>query len=95
MRQYFSVAGFVIALSILAAPASARDLYFDIWCQDQGYDHARCEAQSPADVAAFEQYWRTVERYEEEYHWNRGEDSRFKKSLNALDQALPAGVQNY
>ena len=81
----------VTAAVLGAQNASARNLYFDDWCHDQGYDRARCEARNPQDVAAFEQYWRTVERYEEAYYYERSEDKRWKDNLNALDQDLRAG----
>ena len=30
-----------------SAPAQARNLYFDMWCQEQGYSKDRCDARSP------------------------------------------------
>jgi hypothetical protein len=86
------VCGLVAAGLGLGAPdASARALYFDVWCEDQGYSKARCDARNPADLAAFEEYWRKVERYEEAYHYDRKEDKRWRDNLNALDQEIQPG----
>lgn len=82
-----AVAGVVFA----ASPASARNLYFDDWCADQGYDRARCDARLPADVQAFEEYWRKVERYEESFNYKRSENKRWKDNLNSLDQEIEPG----
>ena len=77
------------------APAQARNLYFDMWCQEQGYPKERCDARSPADVEAFEAYWRAVEKYEEAYFYDRQEYGRFRDELNGQDQAERPGIQNY
>jgi hypothetical protein len=82
-----AVAGLVAA----TGSASARNLYFDDWCLDQGYDRARCDARMPQDVQAFEEYWRKVERYEEAYNYERNEDKRWKDNLNSLDQEIQPG----
>ena len=83
-------------VSFLAAtPASARNLYFDIWCQEQGYDKDRCDQRLPGDVALFEEYWRAVEKYEEEYYEARQDYVNFRDQLNALDEAPRAGPQEY
>jgi hypothetical protein len=77
------------------APAEARNLYFDIWCQEQGYSKERCDQRLPEDVAAFEEYWRAVEKYEEEYYVQRQDYVNFRDELNALDEAPQPGFQNY
>lgn len=88
-----------VALSVLAfaaaTPASARNLYFDMWCQEQGYDKARCDARNQADVEAFEAYWRAVEKFEEPFYYERQEYGRFRDTLNALDEAPEPGIANY
>ncbi|MBI1212861.1 MAG: hypothetical protein GC190_15475 [Alphaproteobacteria bacterium] len=83
------------AVFAVASPAHARNLYFDMWCQEQGYSQQRCDARSPADVEAFEAYWRAVEKYEEQYYYERQEYARFRDELNGQDQAEPAGIQPY
>lgn len=86
----------VLAVSLWAtAPASARNLYFDMWCQDQGYDKDRCERRDPADVAAFEEYWRQVEKYEEKYYVERQNNANFRDELNDLDTDRRAGFHGY
>jgi len=77
------------------APANARNLYFDIWCQEQGFDRERCDQRLPADVAAFEEYWRAVEKYEEQYYVERQDYINFRDELNALDESPRAGPQPY
>ncbi|HAH10197.1 MAG TPA: hypothetical protein DCL54_14715 [Alphaproteobacteria bacterium] len=91
MRVGYWAAIAAVALTFGASSASARNLYFDEWCADQGYDKARCEARNPGDVAAFEEYWRKVERYEEAYNYRRSEEKRWKDNLNSLDQDLQSG----
>jgi hypothetical protein len=86
----------VVFASLLAtAPADARNLYFDMWCQEQGHDKDRCDQRLPADVAAFEEYWRAVEKYEEAYYQERQSYENFRDSLNALDEAPTPGFQDY
>jgi len=77
------------------SPAQARNLYFDIWCEEQGYSKERCDQRREEDVAAFEDYWRAVEKYEEEYYVQRQEYINFRDELNALDEAPQAGPQPY
>jgi hypothetical protein len=87
--------GVVFASLLVAAPASARNLYFDMWCQEQGYDKARCDERQPADVAAFEEYWRAVEKYEEKYFVERQDYVNFRDELNALDEKSQPGFNSY
>ena len=84
---------FAIAAGLMmgASQAQARALYFDVWCEDQGYSKDRCSARNPADVSAFEEYWRKVERYEEAYQWDKKEEKRWKDNLNSLDQEIQPG----
>lgn len=82
--------------SVLAtAPADARNLYFDMWCQDQGYSKERCDQRLPADVTAFEEYWRAVEKFEEAFLVERQEYQNFRDQLNALDEAPRPGFADY
>ena len=91
------LAGLSVALTSLlaAAPAEARNLYFDIWCQDQGHSKERCDQRLPEDVAAFEEYWRTVEKYEERYYVERQEYKNFREELNTLDESPQPGFQDH
>jgi hypothetical protein len=51
-----------------AAGYNVQILSFDMWClENKHYDPARCDARQPDDVAAFEEYRATVERYELPY----------------------------
>ena len=85
-----------LSLSLMAAePASARNLYFDMWCQEQGYDRDRCDRREAADVAAFEEYWRQVEKYEEQYFVQRENYGNFRDQLNALDENPDPGFRDY
>ena len=92
-----SLSGLTLALAVLVAssPADARNLYFDMWCQEQGYVKERCDARSPADVEEFEAYWRAVEKYEEPYYYDRQEYARFRDRLNSQDTAERPGIPNY
>jgi hypothetical protein len=85
----------VLATSMLAAPASARNLYFDMWCQEQGYEKTRCDERRPEDVALFEEYWRAVEKYEERYVVERQDYKNFKERLNTLDETADPGFKPY
>ena len=86
---------FAISALLASSPAQARNLYFDMWCQEQGFPKDRCDARAPGDVEAFEAYWRAVEKYEEPYYYDRQEYSRFREELNGLDQAERPGIQDY
>lgn len=45
-----------------------KTLTFELWCQEtQRYPIERCNARRPADVAAFEAYRASIERYELQY----------------------------
>jgi hypothetical protein len=87
--------GVVIASLLAATPASARNLYFDMWCQEQGYEKDRCDQRLPADVAAFEEYWRAVEKYEEQYYEERQDYVNFRDELNQLDEKSQPGFNTY
>jgi hypothetical protein len=90
------LAGLGVALvSLLSTPASARNLYFDMWCQEQGYSKDRCDQRLPDDVTAFEAYWRAVEKYEEQYFVERQDYVNFRDELNALDETAKPGLQQY
>lgn len=85
----------VASMFLSAAPSQARNLYFDMWCQEQGHDKNRCDERRPEDVAQFEEYWRAVEKYEEIYVVERQDYKNFKDELNDLDQTSEAGFHNY
>ena len=86
----------VVDTMMLSAPtAQARNLYFDMWCQEQGFEKARCDERRAEDVAQFEEYWRAVERYEEQYVVERENYKNFRDELNTLDEASQAGLQGY
>ena len=87
--------GVVFASLLASAPADARNLYFDMWCQEQGYDKTRCDQRLPADVAAFEEYWRQVEKYEEQYYAQRQDYVNFRDELNQLDEKSQPGFNSY
>ena len=87
--------GVVFASLLATAPADARNLYFDIWCQEQGYDKSRCDQRLPEDVAAFEEVWRAVEKYEEQYYAERQDYDNFRDQLNALDENPQPGFRDY
>lgn len=87
--------GVVFATLLAIAPADARNLYFDMWCQEQGYAKDRCDQRLPADVAAFEEYWRAVEKYEEAYYAERQDYDNFRDSLNTLDEVATPGFQDH
>lgn len=88
-------AGIAFASLFATASAQARNLYFDIWCQEQGHSKERCDQRLPEDVAAFEEYWRQVEKYEEQYVVQREEYRNFRDELNTLDEAAKPGFQDY
>jgi hypothetical protein len=87
--------GVALATLLATAPAEARNLYFDIWCQEQGYSKDRCDQRTATDVAAFEEYWRIVEKYEEPYYVQRQGYQDFKEELNALDEGPTPGFQSF
>ena len=91
------LAGLGIALTSLlaSAPADARNLYFDIWCQEQGHSKDRCDQRTAEDVAAFEEYWRAVEKYEERYFVERDGYRNLRDELNTLDESPVPGFQSF
>lgn len=70
MRVLFA---FGVALSLVPQVAAAQASYdvqvlsFTTWCLEKRYDAERCDARNADDVAAFEDYRATVERYELPY----------------------------
>ncbi|MFN8948866.1 MAG: hypothetical protein ACK5YG_14305 [Alphaproteobacteria bacterium] len=86
----------VLGIMLISAPAAeARNLYFDIWCEEQGFDEKRCDERRAEDVKQFEEYWRSVERYEERYYVEREDDKNFRDKLNNLDNLSEPGLQSY
>ena len=94
-RAFFGGFAFAVTAFLATSPAESRNLYFDMWCQEQGYSNERCDARSPADAEAFEAYWRAVEKYEEPYYYDRQEYGRFRDELNSQDEALRPGIANF
>ncbi len=97
MLRLGALGGLALVLStfLATAPAQARNLYFDIWCQEQGHDQARCDERRPDDVALFEEYWRGVERFEEQYFVEREDYKNFRDQLNGLDETAAPGFHDY
>ena len=87
--------GVAFASMLASAPADARNLYFDMWCQEQGYDKDRCDKRLPADVAAFEEYWRQVEKNEERYYVERQDSRNFRDEITSLDETPEPGFHDY
>lgn len=85
----------LVSMMVSAPAAQARNLYFDMWCQEQGHDKARCDERRAEDVALFEEYWRAVEKYEEEFFVERQDYKNFRDELNGLDQSASAGFHDY
>ena len=86
--------GVVFASLLATAPAEARNLYFDMWCQEQGHDKDRCDQRLPTDVAAFEEYWRAVEKYEEAYYQERQDYDDFRVEMQLLKTLSTPGHAN-
>ncbi|MBL9098860.1 MAG: hypothetical protein JNK07_18150 [Alphaproteobacteria bacterium] len=87
--------GVAFASMLASAPADARNLYFDMWCQEQGHSKDRCDQRLAEDVAAFEEYWRAVEKYEERYYVERQGYVNFRDELNTLDESPVPGFQRH
>ncbi len=94
-RGVVGAIGLVWAALLLSTPAEARNLYFDMWCQEQGHAKERCDERRTEDVAAFEEYWRAVERYEERYFVERDDYKNFRDELNSLDEASEPGFRDF
>lgn len=60
-----------------------KQLTFELWCQEtQRYPAERCEARRPADVAAFEAYRASIERYELQYLKQVDRERQIRDSVN-------------
>ncbi len=60
-----------------------KTLTFELWCQEtQRYPTERCNARRPADVAAFEAYRASIERYELQYLKQVDRERQIRDSVN-------------
>ena len=60
-----------------------KQLTFELWCQEtQRYPAERCDARRPADVAAFEAYRASIERYELQYLKQVDRERQIRDSVN-------------
>jgi len=60
-----------------------KTLTFELWCQEtQRYPQERCDALHPADVAAFEAYRASIERYELQYLKQVDRERQIRDSVN-------------
>src|SRR5215510_3832179 len=60
-----------------------KTLTFELWCQEtQRYPAERCNAMRPADVAAFEAYRASIERYELQYLKQADREKQIRDSVN-------------
>jgi len=60
-----------------------KQLTFELWCQEtQRYPADRCDARRPADVAAFEAYRASIERYELQYLKQVDRERQIRDSVN-------------
>jgi hypothetical protein len=60
-----------------------KTLTFELWCQEtQRYPIERCNARRPADVAAFEAYRASIERYELQYLKQMDRERQIRDSVN-------------
>lgn len=60
-----------------------KTLTFELWCQEtQRYPVERCDARRPADVAAFEAYRASIERYELQYLKQADRERQIRDSVN-------------
>ena len=66
-----------------AAQLRRQELTFELWCQEtQRYPAERCDARRPADVAAFEAYRASIERYELQYLKQVDRERQIRDSVN-------------
>jgi hypothetical protein len=60
-----------------------KTLTFELWCQEtQRYPAERCDARRPADLAAFEAYRASIERYELQYLKQVERERQIRDSVN-------------
>ena len=60
-----------------------KTLTFELWCQEtQRYPLERCNARRPADIAAFEAYRASIERYELQYLKQADRERQIRDSVN-------------
>ena len=79
----------LISGTSLAQPLSGplnydvKTLTFELWCQEtQRYPIERCNARRPADLAAFEAYRASIERYELQYLKQADRERQIRDSVN-------------
>jgi hypothetical protein len=92
-----TIAGAFLTIGLLAAalPMAAaqplsgplnynvKNMTFDLWClETQRYAPERCQARSPADVKAFEDYRAAIERYELNHLKDVQRQQQFQERIN-------------
>ena len=96
-------AGFLMALSAAAAaqPLSGplnynvKNMTFDLWClETQRYPQDRCQARSPADVKAFEDYRAAIERYELNHLKDVQRQQQFQERINRDPTSTASGLRD-
>lgn len=97
VRRWVGVAGLALMLAPCAARAeptfyNVHVLNFDMWCQEtRHYDPDRCDSRQPDDVAEFEAYRGTVERYELPYLKRVEEERQENDRMHHDPQPHPVG----
>jgi hypothetical protein len=96
MTKIANAAACAVALGFLLAPVEAqparypvKTVDFDIWCTEiQHIAWQRCDKRLPDDMAKFETYRHTVERYEIPYLKQKDNALRFDEDLLHNDPVL-------
>ena len=72
-----------------------KTLTFELWCQEtQRYPQDRCDARRPADVAAFEAYRASIERYELQYLKQMDRERQIRESVTRDPMASTTNRQD-
>lgn len=71
---------------------NVRNMTFDLWClETQRYAPERCQARSPADLKAFEDYRAAIERYELNHLKDVQRQQQFQERINRDPTATASG----
>jgi hypothetical protein len=82
-------------LSVGTGTFAVRNMDFDLWCQqNQRYDAQRCAARRSEDVKAFEDYRRSIERYELDYLKQVQKDQELRARTNRDPSQTVSGKQD-